>query len=317
MPDSVLITGGCGFIASHLIEGLADDGYDIRLLDNMFRGTRRNIPDAAREEVEVLRGDIRNRDVVRAAIEDVEYVVHLAAICLNRSVEYPNESLTVNLIGTNNVFELSAKVGVEKVLFASSASVYGDQSLPMHEDDKPQPQTPYGVSKLAGEHLLDYYSSQHALDSLAYRFFNVYGPRQHTDAYYTSVINVFIERLLNEQPPTIHGSGEQTMDFIHARDIARGLRLGLETDVSNTVVNLGSGEMTSIRELAETLVNIVGADTTPEFEERDVIVSERRASTLRAKDRLGFETEVPIREGLEEVVEWIRTEGTTIEDASI
>lgn len=310
MAETVLITGGCGFIASHLVEELAGEDYDLRLLDNMFRGQESNVPDVKSEgtDIEILRGDVRNRDVVEAAVDGVDYVVHLAAVCLNRSTEFPHESLTVNTMGSHNVFEASAKEDVEKILAASSASVYGNQDIPMQETDEMTPKTPYGTSKLACEHLLKFYRDQHGLDSLAYRFFNAYGPRQHTDAYYTSVINVFIQRLLEGEPPVIHGSGEQTMDFIHARDIARGLRLGLETETSVPVVNLGSAEMTSIADLAEILVDIVGADESPEYIERDVLVSERKASTERAKEELGFETQIPIREGLEEVVDWMRAE---------
>lgn len=310
MAEKVLITGGCGFIASHLVEELVGEEYELRLLDNMIRGQESNVPDdkSKNADIEILRGDVRDRDVVEAAVDGVDYVVHLAALSLNRSIEYPHESLTVNTMGSHNVFEASAKEGVKKVLAASSASVYGNQDIPMRETDEMIPKTPYGTSKLASEHLLKFYRDQHGLDSLAYRFFNAYGPRQHTDAYYTSVINVFIQRLLEGEPPVIHGSGEQTMDFIHARDIARGLRLGLENETSVPVVNLGSGQMTSIADLAEILVDIVGSDESPEYVDRDVLVSERKASIERAKEELGFETQIPIREGLEDVVDWMRAE---------
>jgi UDP-glucose 4-epimerase len=309
MAQTVLVTGGCGFIASHLVEELAGRDYELRLLDNMFRGRESNVPNVKSKgtDIEILRGDIRDRDVVEVAVDGVDYVVHLAAVCLNRSIEFSHESLTVNTMGSHNVFEASAKEGVEKVLSASSASVYGNQDIPMRETDEMIPKTPYGTSKLACEHLLNFYRDQQDLDSLAYRFFNAYGPRQHTDAYYTSVINVFIQRLLEGEPPVIHGLGEQTMDFIHARDIARGLRLGLETETSVPVVNLGSGEMTSIANLAEILVDIVGSDESPEYVDRDVLVSERKASTERAREELGFETQIPIQEGLEDVVDWMRS----------
>jgi len=186
--------------------------------------------------------------------------------------------------------------------------VYGDQSVPMRESDRPKPQTPYGISKLGLEHLLEFYAGQYDLDFLAYRFFNVYGPGQHTDAYYTNVINVFVERLLAGDPPVVHGSGEQSMDFVHVRDVARALHCGVESDATGEVVNVGSGEMTSISELAETLIDVVGVDVEPTYKDRDVIVSQRRAATEHAESVLGFETEIDLRSGLGEVVDWIASD---------
>lgn len=308
MSTRVLITGGCGFIGSHLAETLLNSTseIDIVLFDNMFRAGPENLPDAVRdhESTEIVRGDVRNPGVLREAMTDCDYVYHLAAVCLNRSLEFPGESLSVNLTGANNVFQLAAELDVEKVMFASSASVYGNQDIPMRETDRPDPQSPYGTAKLSGEHLLEYYKQQEDLNYTAFRFFNVYGPRQSTDAYYTSVINVFVKRLLNGQSPEIHGTGEQKMDFIHVRDIARGLRLGMKSDFDG-VVNLGSGSMTSIAELAETLIDIANVNEDPKYIPRDVIVSERKAATERAREELGFEAQIGIREGLEEVLNWL------------
>lgn len=311
MSKTVLITGGCGFIGSRLANQLHDE-YDLRLLDNLLRGEASNLGGLDEQpDVELIRGDIRDREVVDKAVSGVDIVVHLAATNINRSVAYPGEALHVNMIGTNNVFQAAIEQDVEKVLFASSASVYGDQGLPMHEDDKPQPQTPYGISKLAGEYLLDYYDREENLDYVAYRFFNVYGPGQDTDAYYTSVINVFIERLARGEPPVIHGSGEQSMDFVHVDDITLALQKGIETDETNTLYNVGSGESTSISELATLLIDIMGVDVEPEYESRDVLVSHRRASTDRSRERLGFECQKPLREGLSEVVDYVLNEMDT------
>jgi len=303
----VLITGGCGFIGSHLSERLLNDGeFEVVLFDNMFRAGPADLPSSVRdhEATEIIRGDIRNSGVLHEAMDGCDYVYHLAAVCLNRSLQFPDESLSVNLIGANNVFQLAADLGIKKVMFASSASVYGNQEIPMRETDRPEPQSPYGTAKLSGEHLLEYYKQHEDLNYTAFRFFNVYGPRQSTDAYYTSVINVFIKRLLNGQSPKIHGTGEQKMDFIHVRDIARGLYLGMESDFDG-IVNLGSGSMTSIAELAEMLIDIANVDEQPEYIPRDVIVSERKAATERAKQKLGFETQIGLREGLKEVIEWL------------
>lgn len=306
MSDTVLITGGCGFIGSHLGSLLVKEGYDVRLFDNLLRGTKSNVADIVdHDAVELIRGDIRNREVVDAAVEGVDYVAHLAATNLNRGIEYPSECLQVNVTGTNNVIQSAIEHDVEKVLFSSSASVYGNQDVPMEETDAVQPQTPYGIAKYTGERLLKFYGDHHDLDYLTLRFFNVYGAGQDTDAYYTSVINVFIKRIARGEPPVIHGSGEQSMDFVNVHDLARALFLGIERDASNEVLNIGSGESTTIAALAKTLIDIMDVDLEPEYEERDVLVSERKASTERASRELGYEPTVSLEEGLSEVVEYV------------
>lgn len=304
MTSDVLITGGCGFIGSQLAKDLHDRGYNIRILDNLHRGELDNLGILLEhDDVELIRGDIRDREIVSAAMKNIDYVVHLAATCLNRSIKYPTESLQVNMLGTNTVFNVAVEHDVEKILYASSASVYGEQSIPMAEDDAVSPQTPYGISKYCAELLAGFYAEQEDIPFIGYRFFNVYGAGQDTDAYYTSVINVFVQRLVNGDPPIIHGSGEQTMDFINVRDISRALYLGINSDVENEVFNVGSGNMTSIADLAEILIDIVGSDVQPQYKDRDVLVSHRQASTEKAKEKLGFESEVSVRDGLEEVVE--------------
>jgi UDP-glucose 4-epimerase len=318
MPDQVLITGGCGFIGSQLARDLHNRGYGIRIVDNLHRGEPENLGSLLNDDsVELVRGDVRDREIVSAAMEDIDYVVHLAATCLNRSIKYPTESLQVNMLGANTVFNTAVDHNVKKVLYASSASVYGEQSVPMSEDDPVSPQTPYGISKYCMELLSDFYSKEEDIPFVGYRFFNVYGAGQDTDAYYTSVINVFVQRLINGDAPVIHGSGEQTMDFINVRDISRALYLGIETDVENEVFNVGSGNMTSIADLAEILIDIVGADVQPKYEDRDVLVSKRQASIKKAKEKLGFESEVSIREGLEEVVEFVISEMDTEDESSL
>lgn len=306
MNKTVLITGGCGFIGSRLATDLHAQGYNIHIIDNLHRGEPENLGEIRdSDRLELYRGDVRDREVVAAAMEGVDYVVHLAATCLNRSIEYPTESLEVNLLGTNTVFNVAVEKGIQKVLYASSASVYGNQSIPMAEEDKVEPQTPYGIGKYSAELLAEFYASQEDISFVGYRFFNVYGVGQDTDAYYTSVINVFIERLVRGEPPVIHGSGDQTMDFINVIDISRALQLGIEEDVENEVFNVGSGKMTSIADLAEILIDIVGVDVEPQYEDRDVLVSKRQASTEKAAEKLSFSAKVPVREGLENVVEYV------------
>lgn len=305
--DAVLVTGGAGFIGSHLVEELVARGYEVRVLDVLSRGTLRYIqPLIDRGKVQYIDGDIRYHDAVDKAMKEIDYVFHEAATNINRSMAYPEESFDVNFRGSQVVFRSALEHGVKKVMFASSASVYGQPKvLPMDEDGELNPITPYCVSKLASEHLLKYYSRL-GLKYVAFRYFNVYGLRQHTDAYYTSVIIIFLKRLLNGDAPIVSGTGEQSMDFINVKDIVRGNIMGMESDASNVTVNLGTGRATSIKDLAFMLIKYAGKDVEPQFVKGQELVSERRASIQRAKDLLGFEAQTGIEEGLKELVEDIR-----------
>ena len=230
-------------------------------------------------------------------------VVHLAAVSINKSQADPYESMDINMIGNHNVFAAAADHGVDRLVYCSSASVYGDpERLPMHEDDRLSPQTPYCISKRAGEDLLDFYHRRSGLSWVGLRFFNVYGPGQKTTAYYTSVINHFVNRIKNGEPPVIDGKGEQSMDFIHVHDIARSVVLALESEQDNKPVNIGTGIDTTIAELADILIEAVNADVTPIFNERDVIASRRAADITRAKEMLGFEPTIEVRKGMIDLI---------------
>ena len=189
------------------------------------------------------------------------------------------------------------------LVFCSSASVYGDpKKLPMHEDDDLAPQTPYCISKRTGEDLLRYYQRRSGLSWIALRFFNVYGPGQKTTAYYTSVINHFVNRLRAGQPPVIDGKGEQSMDFIHVHDIARAVVLAVDCADSGLPVNVGTGIDTSIADLARILIDAVGVDVQPIFNPREVLVSRRAADIQRAQEVLGFTASIPVGEGMAALV---------------
>jgi UDP-glucose 4-epimerase len=211
--------------------------------------------------------------------------------------------MDINMIGNHNVFAAAADHQVERLVFASSASVYGPpKQLPMYESDMLDPQTPYCISKRAGEDLLGFYERRAGLSWVALRFFNVYGPGQKTTAYYTSVINHFVNRLKNGEPPVIDGKGEQSMDFIHVDDVARAGLLALESEKANRALNVGTGIDTTIAQLASILIDAVGVDVEPQFNPRDVLVDRRAASTELAKETIGFESSIDVRSGMTDLV---------------
>jgi UDP-glucose 4-epimerase len=231
------------------------------------------------------------------------HVIHFATVSINKSIADPHESVDINMTGNHNVFAAAADEGVRRLVFASSASVYGEpERLPMHEDDTLRPLTPYCISKRTGEDLLGFYQRQKALSWIALRFFNVYGPGQKVEAYYTSVINHFVERLVKGEPPVIDGKGEQSMDFVHVADIARSVVLALESEQANVPINIGTGIDTSIADLAKILIDAVGADVEPVFNPRDVLVSRRAADITRAKEVLGWEPTITVEDGMSDLV---------------
>jgi len=301
----VFVTGGAGFIGMHVMEELLAQGYDAVLFDNMFRGDREAVArlvDTGR--VTFIDQDVRYGGQVRQAMEGCEYVIHLAAVSINKSVADSAESIDINIVGEHNVFAAAADLGVKRIVFASSASVYGDpEHLPMHEDDRLNPLTPYCIAKRAGEDLLGYYQRQRGLDWIALRFFNVYGEGQKTTAYYTSVINHFINRLKTGQAPVIDGEGKQSMDFIHVKDIARAVVLSLTSEQANMAINVGTGIDTTVAELARILIDAVGVDVEPQFNPRDVLVARRAADTTRAREVLGFEHSIEVRDGMTRLIQ--------------
>ena len=305
--STALVTGGLGYIGSHVVEDLLDRGWRVRVLDNRYRSDPEiGAQVAARPGVDVVEGDVRYAHTVESAVRGVEVVVHLAAVCLNKSIADPTESLDVNLLGTQNVLDAASRAGTRRVVFASSASVYGEPAaLPMHESDQVQPLTPYCVAKLAGEQLLAFYGMRSKMSWLALRFFNVYGPRQPTDAYYTSVIMTFLRRLASGEPPVIDGDGEQSMDFVHVRDVARAVGLSVDSAATGECLNVGTGHQTTIAELARLLVAVRGLDLEPVFRPREVLVSRREASIERIHELLGWSPEVKLEDGLSEMAAFL------------
>jgi UDP-glucose 4-epimerase len=301
---TVFFTGGAGFIGMHTIPLLLERGYRVRLYDNMSRGDRARVNElVAGGDVELVEKDVRYGGAVRDAIRGCSHVIHFATVSINKSIADPHESIDINMTGNHNVFAAAADEGVQRLVFASTASVYGDpKKLPMHEDDPLDPLTPYCISKRAGEDLLGFYQRQKGLSWNALRFFNVYGPGQKIEAYYTSVINHFIQRLRNGLPPIIDGRGEQSMDFIHVTDLARSVVAALESERANLPINIGTGVDTSIAQLAKILIDAVGVHVEPQFNPRDVLVSRRAADITRATEVLGWTPTITVEDGMSELV---------------
>lgn len=303
---TAFVTGGAGFIGLHVVEQLLERDWKVRIFDNMWRGDRDRANELAKTGmVDVVDQDVRSGAAVAAAMKGSSHVIHLAADSINKSVADTFSSLDVNVVGSNNVFATAADQGIERVVYASSASVYGDpKKLPMHEDDELSPLTPYCIGKRTGEDLLRYYERKSGLSWIALRFFNVYGPGQKTTAYYTSVINHFVNRLRNGEAPVIDGKGEQSMDFIHVKDIARAVVLATESEKANASINVGTGLDTSVADLARILIDAVGADVEPQFNPRDVLVSRRAADTTRAKEMIGFEYSIEVGPGMTDLIRY-------------
>ena len=303
--DRAVVTGGAGFIGSHLSHRLVDLGYHVVILDNLLRGKYDYIKDLVEEKnATFVKGDIRNPLIVRNVLKGARYVFHEAAVCINYSLKYPEESIQINVDGSFNVFKAAAEEGVEKLVFASSASVYGNPMyLPIDENHPLNPITPYCVGKIAAEYFLRFFGSKD-LRYVILRYFNVYGPRQSTDAFYTSVIVNFMKNVKQGKPPVIYGDGSQSMDFINVHDVVEANILAAQSDVSGEVFNLGSGISTSVRELAEKIITLFNKDLKPQYEkELNIIVQRRQAEISKIRKLLQFEPRVDLKEGLKEIAQ--------------
>ena len=306
--STVLVTGGLGYIGAYAVRDILDRGWKVRILDNRYRSDPRTASELlALPGVELVEGDVRYAHTVERAMNGAEAVVHLAAVCMNKSIADPTESLDVNLVGTQNVLDAASRSGVRRIVYASSASVYGNpDELPMRETDPMRPITPYCVAKLAGEQLLAFYGERSKLSWLGLRFFNVYGPGQPTDAYYTSVIMTFLRRLAAGESPVIDGKGDQSMDFVHVRDVARAVGIALDSDASGECLNVGTGVQTTIADLADRLIRAWGEDHHPVFRPREVLVTRREASIDRIGEVLGWAPQIGLEEGMASLLDWLK-----------
>jgi UDP-glucose 4-epimerase len=310
----VLVTGGAGAIGSNLTDELVLAGAEeIVVLDNFVRGRKENLAWAvANGPVTIVDGDIRDRDLVRELMTGVDVLFHQAAIRITQCAEEPRLALEVLVDGTYNVVEAAVEAGVRKVVAASSASIYGlAETFPTTEKHHPYANdTLYGAAKTFNEGLLRSMRAMSGLDYVALRYFNVYGPRMDVHGLYTEVLVRWMDRIAEGKPPLILGDGLQTMDFVYIGDVARANLAAAESDVTDAAFNVASGTETSLLELAEMLLHVMGSDLSVEHGPARAVngVTRRLASTELAREQLGFEAEVDLEEGLTRLVEWWRAE---------
>lgn len=307
--DRYLVTGGAGFIGSHIAEELATKGFLVRIVDNFLTGKEENIA-SVHDGIELIRGDIRDLELCREVVKDVDYVLHQAALpSVPRSVEDPLLTNAINIEGTLNILLASRDASVKKVVFASSSSVYGDdEHLPKKEGLEGNPLSPYAITKLTGEKYCQVFSEIYGLATVCLRYFNVFGPRQDPFSQYAAVIPNFITRLLSDTAPIIHGDGEQSRDFTHVANIVEAnLQAALVPDVSGQVFNLGNGVQTSVNGLAKTLTELTKKDIEPVHEEeRPGDVKHSFADISKAEALLNYKPRVSLKDGLLRTIEWFR-----------
>lgn len=311
LEDSrVLVIGGAGFVGSHVVDQLAlEPVREIVVLDNFVRGTRPNLGRAMSDpRVRLVEGSVTDPELLVQLMRDADYVFHLAALWLYECVHQPRSALEVNVVGTYNVVEAAQESGVKKVVYSSSASVYGDAlATPMTEEHPFNNRTMYGATKIAGEQFFRAFYEQHGLDYVGLRYMNIYGPRMDYSGAYVSVIMKVLDRIEQGVPPIIFGDGSQSYDFVHVADVARANLLALESTATDAFLNIGMGVKTSINELVQMLLAITDSDLQPEYRPQEqMFVTNRVGSTEKADRLLGFRATVPLSEGLRSVVEWRR-----------
>jgi UDP-glucose 4-epimerase len=304
---SALVTGGGGFIGSNLARLLLDDGYVVTILDNFLSGYRSNVE--ALPEARLVEGDVRDPDALARAVEGADVVFHLAASVGNvRSIERPLEDSEINVLGTLRVLEAAREHRVGKVVFSSSAGIFGElKHLPISEDHPVEPDSPYGASKLGAEKLcLAYAKLYDGFDAVCLRYFNVYGPNQRFDAY-GNVIPIFAHRMVNGEPLTIYDDGEQTRDFVNVHDVAQANLLAARAEGVSGAFNVASASSVSINRLVELMAEVSGLDVSVQHAPpRKGDVRDSLADISAARRVLGFEPVVDLGRGLAEYMDWVQ-----------
>jgi len=304
-----LVTGGAGFIGSHLVDKLIAQGNQVRVFDNLASGHLENIAPNL-NEIDFLEGDIRDESAVFQAIAGVHYVFHLAAmVSVPQSMVQPKEAVSINTIGTLNILEAAKSAGVRRVVLSSTCAVYGDEpTLPKIETMSPQPQSPYAISKLAAEQYCQLFADAFGLETVVLRYFNVFGPRQDPSSPYSGVISIFVDKMFQDLPITIFGTGEQTRDFVFVSDVVRANLLAAKApDAAGQIFNIGTGRAVTINQLFQSLSTLLDYRLESNYGPArlgDVLHS--YADPRRARSILNWQPQINFELGLSTLVESLR-----------
>ena len=305
MKNKVIVTGGAGFIGSHLVLQLLENGNKVVVIDNMTTGKQKNL-ELFKNDVEFLQIDINDTEKITKAFKDARCAYHVAAIpAVPKSIEDPLLTNRANIDGTVSVLVAAKDAGVQRVIFSSSASVYGNSGkLPKTEDTCPEPLTPYAIQKLAGEHYMQSFARFLNVETVSLRYFNVFGPRQDAQSSYSTVIPLFISTLLSGGVPEIHGDGTMTRDFIYVQDVVDANILAAQTEKASGVYNIASGKPISINELFETIAKLLKTEIRPTHGlSRVGDIKDSYADISKVKTELGFEPKVSLEEGIRRTIE--------------
>ncbi len=315
----IMVVGGAGLIGSHVVDELLNTGVkEILVYDNMFRGNSHNLEEAIKDprvKINPHGGDILHEDILDRALEGIDGVVHLAALWLLHCHEYPRSAFEVNVRGTFNILEACRKHEIEKLVYSSSASVYGDAVVePMEEDHPYNNWTFYGATKIAGEHMIKAYHKRYGLKGIGLRYMNVYGPRQDYKGAYIAVMMKILDCIDRGEQPKVYGDGAQAYDFIHVRDIARANICALQSDCEYGLYNVGRGIKTSIKELAELLLRLSGReDLGIQFEPAgQTFVTNRVGCPKAAEKDLGFKWSIELEDGMKSLIDWRNSHKETL-----
>jgi UDP-glucose 4-epimerase len=304
----LMVIGGAGLVGSHIVDQLTQEPVsEVVVYDNFVRGTRANLSSAVRSpKVRVVDASMTDGETLRREMAGMDGVFLLASLWLGECVNDPRKAWEVNVLGTWNVVEACRDLGVGRVVYSSSASVYGNAlSTPMTEEHPFNNRTTYGATKIANEQMFRAIYEQHGLPYVGYRYMNIYGPRMDYEGTYVSVIMKVLDRIFSGQPPLIYGDGSQMYDFIYVEDVAEANILGMKADVEDEFFNIGMGIGTTINELVDMLLELTGADVEPEYlPQEQSYVTYRIGSTEKAEKLLNFKAKTPLIDGLRRVVDW-------------
>lgn len=307
LMETFLVTGGAGFIGSHIAERLVQEGAKVRVIDNLLTGREQNL-EGFRKQIEFINDDIRDEKAVRSAVKGVDYIFHEAALpSVARSIEDPGLATSINVSGTLNLLEAARAENVKRLVFAGSSSVYGDSpTLPKIESMSPSPLSPYAVTKLCGEHYTQVYWRIHKLPTVTLRYFNVFGPRQDPASEYAAVVPKFITCIAEDKQPTIYGDGLQSRDFTYVANIVDANLLAMRApNVEAEVFNIACGQQINLLQLIDEINKILGKDISPKFEtERQGDIKHSLADIGKAVERLAYSPHSPLNVGLKKTAEY-------------